>query len=326
MDNNILTNDNLELTPKTTYSDPVMKFDFPDVEVGIGEYDEGPTGCTVFYFPKGPANIAYNVGGGAPGTILTRGLRQVDAICFAGGAVLGLEATSGVMAELLKKRNYSVGWDDIPSVSGAIIYDYLPRNNSIYPDRELGRAAFMALQKGVFPLGAQGAGRSATVGKTMDMCCWESSGQGGAFMKIGDTRIAVFTLVNAMGAIIDRDGKVIRGHYNIPDDRREGSLAYMLKSIENRKNGETAETIKGNCTLTLAVTNQEFDREELQFLAQQLNCSMARTIHPYHTMDDGDSVFVVSTGGVANSGISLTEMGVLMSETAREAVLSAIPR
>ena len=68
--------------------------------------------------------------------------------------------------ELKTMRGDTVGFDQIELVVGAIIYDFGPRGNSLYPDVELGRAALRAAQEGVFPLGARGAGRSATVGKT----------------------------------------------------------------------------------------------------------------------------------------------------------------
>ena len=28
-----------------------LEFDFPGLEIGIAEYEEGPTGCTVFHLP-----------------------------------------------------------------------------------------------------------------------------------------------------------------------------------------------------------------------------------------------------------------------------------
>jgi hypothetical protein len=47
-----ISNDTTTLKPKTTYDKPVFTFDFPALHVGIAEYIEGPTGCTVFYFPR----------------------------------------------------------------------------------------------------------------------------------------------------------------------------------------------------------------------------------------------------------------------------------
>ena len=36
-----------------TANPPVLEFDFPGMRIGLAEYDDGPTGTTVFYFPGG---------------------------------------------------------------------------------------------------------------------------------------------------------------------------------------------------------------------------------------------------------------------------------
>jgi hypothetical protein len=54
----IITNDNTRMVPQTGYEGRVLKYDFPGLLVGIAEYKEGPTGCTVFYFPKDAISVA----------------------------------------------------------------------------------------------------------------------------------------------------------------------------------------------------------------------------------------------------------------------------
>src|SRR5216117_1737137 len=188
-----------------------LDVDFSGLEIGVAEYAEGPTGCTVFHFPEG-ASMHIDVRGGSPG-INGEHLQVINAICFAGGSLYGLEASTGVAAELFAKRGYSTKWMDIALVAGAIIFDYGRRENAIYPDKELGRAATRALRAGRFPLGPHGAGCSATAGHGETA---EPSGQGGAFRVVGKTRIAVFTVVNAYGAIVDRAGTVVRGNREAP--------------------------------------------------------------------------------------------------------------
>ncbi len=46
-----------------------LRFDFPGLRVGIAEYEEGPTGCTVFHLPPGGAACSVDIRGGSPGTI-----------------------------------------------------------------------------------------------------------------------------------------------------------------------------------------------------------------------------------------------------------------
>src|SRR5262249_60617258 len=81
-----------------------------------------------------------------------------------------------------------------------------------------------------FPLGAHGAGRSPTVGKVFDYEEGEPAGQGAAFRQLGETKVAVFTVVNAIGAIFDRDGTVVRGHY----DRGTGLRRGLVPRVEAR--------------------------------------------------------------------------------------------
>ena len=220
------SNDGLDLVPRSRFESRTLELDFPGLEIGVAEYEEGPTGCTVFHFPSG-ASVATDVRGGSPGTI--GGYEWLHAICLAGGSLYGLEASTGVAAELLARRGYAVGWTEIALVSGAIIFDYGPRTNAVYPDKELGRAALRAAREGVFPLGTRGAGRSATVGKTFEFAQGEPAGQGGAFRALGPTRLAVFTVVNAVGAIVDRKGQVVRGHL----DRATGTRGPLVAGIES---------------------------------------------------------------------------------------------
>src|SRR5205085_7312725 len=132
--------------------------------------------------------------------------------------------------ELFARGGYEVGWTNVATVSGAIVFDYGRRETSIYPDKELGRAALRAAREGAFPLGARGAGRSATVGKTFELGEGEPGGQGAAFRLIGPTRLAVFTVVNAVGAVVDRQGRVVRGHL----DTSSGARRTLVEGVEER--------------------------------------------------------------------------------------------
>jgi 6-aminohexanoate-oligomer endohydrolase len=291
-----------------------LALDFPGLEIGVAEYEEGPTGCTVFHFPQGRVQIVQDVRGGSPGVIGTA--RVADAICLAGGSAYGLEAACGVQAELLARRDFSTAWDDIAVVHGAIIFDFGRRRNAVYPDRELGRQALRSARPGVFPCGARGAGRSATVGKTFGVERAESSGQGGAFRAIGSTRIAVFTVVNAVGAVVDRDGNVVRGYY----DPKTETRAPLAEALEQR----LAQPPPGNTTLTVLATNQILDERSHRQLAAQVHASMARAIQPFHALVDGDVLFAVTTAEVENRELDPMTLGIVASELAWDAVLNAV--
>lgn len=315
-----LSNDTTSLTPRTDTGGRTLEFDFPALEIGVAEYPEGPTGCTVFHFPAGVQQSA-DVRGGAPG-VLGEGYGFTHAICFAGGSAYGLEAAGGVAAELLARREYRVGWQEVGLVSAAIVYDFGPRENAIYPDKGLGRAAFQAARPGVFPLGARGAGISATVGKCIGFDWGESSGQGGAFREFGALKLGVFSVVNAWGAVVGRDGEVVRGNL----DRTIGRRVHAAPEIERRALEDESEPAPpGNTTLTLLVTNVALNAWELRQLARQTHASMSRAIQPFNALYDGDVLFAVTTSEVERGRLDAAALGILASELAWDAVLASIP-
>ena len=310
------SNDSLELTPATAFDGPMLAFDMPGLAIGVAEYAAGPTGCTVFQFDHG-AVAAVDIRGGAHATLYTEALQngegKLDAICLAGGSFYGLEAATGVAAELLAQRGYASHWGNIALVSGAIIYDYGPRDTAVYPDKALGRAALRAARPGVFPLGPRGAGRSATVGKWLQKPYRsEPAGQGGAFRESEGVKVAVFTVVNAVGAIVDRRGRVVRGSL----DPRTGARPRVADA--------GLPPPSGNTTLTVVVTNQILGGWSLRQLARHVHTSMARAIEPLHTISDGDVLYAVTTNALpAERGLNEYVLGALASETAWDAVLAS---
>src|SRR5436305_820958 len=85
----MLSNDQIDPTPRIPAGGPTLDFDFPGLEIGVAEYEEGPTGCTVFHFPGGAKPCAVDVRGGSPAWVGDYG--RVDAVCLAGGSAYGLE-------------------------------------------------------------------------------------------------------------------------------------------------------------------------------------------------------------------------------------------
>lgn len=317
-----LNNDNADLIPVTTGSrdrENLLAFDFSGLEVGVAEYAEGPTGCTVFRFPNGATGVA-DVRGGAPGTVLSHREGWVDAICLAGGSVYGLEAVAGVSAELLAGKKYDTAWNNIAIVSGAVLYDFNEhrRNRAIYPDKNLGRAALRAAQSGSFPLGARGAGVCATVGKSLrSPYTSERAGQGGAVQAEGDVKIAVFTVVNAVGAIVDRTGKVVRGHFDPKKDVRHR----IAEAVALSSGDDTLDPPPGNTTLSVVAINQPMGLRELRQLARQVHSSMARAVDPFHTINDGDVLYAVTTNELDSAPLDYSRVSYIASELAWDAVL-----
>jgi hypothetical protein len=51
----MISNDNTPLEPSTRFTGSALEFDFSGFQIGGAEYEAGPTGCAVFYFPHGAA-------------------------------------------------------------------------------------------------------------------------------------------------------------------------------------------------------------------------------------------------------------------------------
>ncbi|MFW6157797.1 MAG: P1 family peptidase [Planctomycetota bacterium] len=314
----MITNDHRELEAVVPSDGPALEFDFPAFRVGVAEYPEGPTGCTVFRFDE-PVATAVDRRGGAVGS--TGDHDWNHAFCFAGGSSYGLEAAAGVSAELFAEMDYSTAFDRIAEVSGAIIFDFRPRENAIYADKELGRLATREARPGWFPLGARGAGCSARCGRGPEQKGRQPSGQGGSFRRIGPTRIAAFSVVNCLGGIYGRDGQVIRGQL-VPGTTDHYHYADELARL--RREGAAGKADAGNTTLTLVVTNQRLGRRELIQLARQVHASMARIIQPFHTIFDGDILYAATTAEVENPELDLVALGVEAAETVWDGVLAMV--
>jgi L-aminopeptidase/D-esterase-like protein len=323
-----------ELAITTDRPGPVLQFDWPAIQIGVATYETGPTGVTVIRFPKRAA-AAVDVRGGAPGTLMTDWLRlgygkpAIDAIVLSAGSAYGLEAETGVATALKDDGVRSGDWTNIAGVAGAIVYDFLGhRLNEIYPDKRLGQAALHAAKTGVFPLGAQGAGRAVMQGGFFG--CGAHSGQGGAFRQVGDTKVAAFVVVNALGSITDRGGKLVKCH----PGANWGNLtktAELLAHVPESRSRDWAPPDDGsssqrNTTISVIVTNRKIGWFALQRLAVQVHTSMARAIQPFSTFDDGDTLFALSTDEVDGDKPGLIDLDTIAAETMWDAILASVPK
>jgi 6-aminohexanoate-oligomer endohydrolase len=307
-----------------------MNFTFPGIKIGIAENPAGPTGCTVITLPQFSLLTA-DIRGGSPGTVMGMD-GEVDAVCFAGGSLYGLEAAAGVTAGIASERGWPIVPELIPIVRGAIIYDYHGRVTTTAPDKALGLAAHHAAVAGSFPTGRVGAGRSATVGKMgkslgHEEIRSEPGGQGAAFGEfvVGEQefRIFVCTVVNALGGIVDRSGTVVRGHVDAAGKRWRAAEIYAAGNP-----APAPAQPKGNTTVSLVVTNCGCPDFFARQAARQIHTSMARAIDPFHTQDDGDVLYFVRTADAIwptpkHWPAATTQIGILGSELMWDAILAA---
>ena len=297
-----------------------VAFDFPGLKIGTAEYDDGPTGCTVLSFAR-PATCVSDIRGGSPGFV--GGYGWADAICFAGGSLYGLEASTGVASEILKERGVAV-WGQIACVQSAIIFDFGARDTINYPDKELGAKARAAAASGGCPVGQAGAGRLATVGKIVQDPRYrpELGGQGAAFREIDGVKVLVVSVVNALGVVVDRSGAVVRGLKDTSTGRRVHPREVLVR--QHREGAIDAPAPGGNTTVTAVVINRKMDRTVLTQLARQVHASMARAIQPFHTIRDGDVLFALTTEEVEAGRMDDLELAEIASEIAWDAVLNAV--
>lgn len=323
-----------QLAPMVNAGENLLRFDWPLLRIGTGEYAEGPTGVTVFTFGR-KVHAAVDVRGGGPGTVNTDYLRlgyavpDLDAVVFAGGSWYGLEATTAVATAMMDDGYRGGAWDNIALSVGAIIYDLGDRRlNEIYPDKKLAQAAYRAARPGLFPLGSRGAGRLARTGGLFG--CNAASGQGGAFRQVGEVKIAAFTVVNALGVVTDRDGNVVACHKDKdwPKALKAADLVQGMPASRKPdwKGLATGKDERRNTTVSLIVTNQKMDQAELERLAVQVHTSMARGLQPFATIFDGDVLYAVSTAEIEEAqGLPSFDLSTVAGEVMWDAILSSVP-
>lgn len=299
-----------------------QKHSFKNLEIGTAEYTEGPTGCTVFHFPQGALG-AVDIRGGAAAVRESSSLASsnsfgsLDALVFAGGSTYGLEAADGVASELLKLCGNKVDFMNIPAVPAAIVYDFAQRDNSIYPDKDLGIKAFKNKVPGIVSSGRVGAGANVSVGKYLGRKYSEKSGQAVGHFKMNGLEILTLTILNAVGNILDHQGAVIAG--TLMEDQKRHHIADVLVKTKFQK----PESIpKGNTTITAVIINAKIPRDQLERLAIMAHTSMGKMIEPFHTPDDGDVLFAISTQEVElEKGIEISDLGVLASRTIQNSIV-----
>jgi hypothetical protein len=158
----------------------------------------------------------------------------------------------------------------------------------------------------------------------------QHSGQGAALRRAGETKVLVVTVVNAVGSIADRNGRLLRCSHPAGGGCAPiaAKLAERLSSVGAASSDTRVPAGDGptaNTTITVVVTNQTLPFSALQRLAIQVHNSMARAIQPFGTFVDGDTLFAVSTGEVNNAALNPIDLGALASETAWDAILATAP-
>ncbi|MEV0034943.1 P1 family peptidase [Streptomyces sp. NPDC050804] len=294
------------------------------------------TGTTVVLAPQGGVVAAVDVRGGGPATRETDALdprnivERVDAVVLTGGSAYGLDAASGVVAWLEeRKRGVRVGPDPaqvVPVVPAAGVFD-LGRGGDwrIRPDAATGRAAVeaAAFTASGAPVaeGSVGAGTGAVVGPLKG-----GIGTASTVLDSGAT-VAALVVANAAGSAVDPLTGVLYGRYfsgRTEYPRPEVHVAAQLRLAELREQNGPAPL---NTTLAVVATDAELSRAQAQKLAGTAHDGIARAVRPVHLLNDGDTVFALSTGRRAlaqGDPLALNEVLAAGADVVTRAIVRAV--
>ena len=298
----------------------------PGIEAGHYTDLNNATGCTVVLCRQGAVG-GVDVRGGSPGTretdLLQPGRRvdQLFAVSLSGGSAFGLDAASGVMAWLEEQGiGYRVTPEVIvPIVSSAIIYDLGLVTSKVRPGAPEGRAACAAASGQPLPEGTIGAGTGATVAKTGGTHRACKGGLGSAAIRLaGGATVGAVVVVNSIGGIRNPfTGQLVAGPRR-PDGAFDDPVRILL---EESQMGLPEGPV--NTTIGVVATDARLTREQANFVARISHNGLSMTIHPCHTIRDGDTMFAMATGEFQDE-VDLTILGAAAAEVSARAVLRAV--
>lgn len=296
----------------------------PGIEVGHATDLDGLTGCTVVLCREGAVG-GVDQRGGAPGTRETDLLRplhmveKVNAILLAGGSAFGLSAADGVMRYLEEQGvGVDTGVAKVPIVPAAILFDLALGDPGARPDSAMGYAACMMASDAAVAEGVVGAGTGAAVGAIMGPHRATKSGLGSAAVSVGEGLVVGAVIaVNAFGDVVDpATGEILAGARQLDSDAFADTLAVMRDGTMGPFFGAGSNTVIG-----VVATNGALTREGANKVAQMAQDGIARTVRPAHTMVDGDTLFVLSTG---EREADVNVVGAYAAAVVAEAVVRAV--
>jgi L-aminopeptidase/D-esterase-like protein len=177
---------------------------------------------------------------------------------------------------------------EIKNIEGAVVFsrNLEEEGNNLYPTKELGEFAYKNLQEKTLYSGQVGAGTRA------------SHGQGIATGKVDGFNVLCIVVNNAVGDVVGEPVK---------------------KKTKTGKAG-----VRKNTAITMVITDMVLDPFELRQMATQLHASMARSIEPFNTFEDGDILYMCSTQTKAHDKDLLTDFTWDVEKILRQAVHNSI--
>ncbi len=321
--------------------------DVPGVRVGhAGRVGGGwLSGVSVVLPPAGSVG-AVDVRGGGPGTHETDALDPttlvptVDAVCLTGGSAYGLAAAGGVLRWCEQAGlGFAAGPAQdprsvlVPIVPAAAVFD-LGRGGDprARPGDALGYAAAevagAGIEGGELPRGQRGATGAGTgallAGGRL------SGGVGSASVRLpGGVIVGALVVANAAGSPVDPASGALLGTAFVPPGlpRPGVPLAAQARRLAELL-ATPAQPPAANTTLAVVATNVALDPARARRTATAAHDGLARALAPAHTLLDGDTVFVLSTGALELPATGPGPAGVAalvaLQAAAADAVLLAV--
>jgi L-aminopeptidase/D-esterase-like protein len=171
-----------------------------------------------------------------------------------------------------------------------------------------------------FARGSVGAGAGTRVGADVPGTERMKGGLGSASRRLGgNVVVGALAVVNALGNVLDRDGRVIAGAY-FPDGRHADAVDHLT--------GDPAAAAawprrRGFTTLVAVATNAALTKTECAVVARMATAGLARAVHPCFTAADGDVVVALAGGG---ERASADAVGIVAAATVADAIRDAVRR
>jgi L-aminopeptidase/D-esterase-like protein len=304
----------------------------PGFRIGHAQDREAITGCTVILCEAGAVG-GIDQRGGAPGTRESDALRpmhlvqQVHGVVLSGGSAFGLDSAAGVVRYLEERGvGFDVGVAKVPIVPAAILFDLAIGDPKVRPSPEMGYQACIDAEEAPPAQGNVGAGMGATVGKLFGMDYAVKSGLGCAVVGLpGGVRVAAVVAVNAFGDVVDPQTGAILAGARIPPDfdisTDGGVFANTQAMLKNEIGRNILNFASGaNTVIGAVLTNADFNKEQINKVAQMAHDGLARAIRPAHTMLDGDTIFALASGELP---ADVNIVGACAAEVFAEAIINA---
>ncbi len=297
----------------------------PGIKVGHYTDLNAITGCTVVRCP--PKTVgAVDVRGGAPGTRETDLLQahnlvsEVTAISLSGGSAFGLATADGVMRWHVER---GLGYESrsgivVPIVPAAILFDLTIGDPQVRPDADAGYQACEASTAEPVSMGSVGAGTGARIAAILGNERASKGGIGSSAIELSNGMIvAALIAVNAVGNVIDKNGRIIAG-LRAGDGQ---SFVSVLETMSDLMNSAPALSANESTVIGVVATNAKLSKAETTKVAQMAHDGVARAVNPAHTMYDGDTIFALATGEVAADP---TVVGAFAAEAVADAIRRAV--